>query len=348
MALIMRKVDAEIDLHALPDIGKARVLVLSDGRTGGENRSIGLAECLGVRDPEVVTLKPQYANKFMRMLPVAMLYPQFGQVLLDMKNYDVVIGAGYQISRVMRALKQTYPALFTVALMRPAGKAADYDVVAVEQHDRYRKGDNVVVTLGAPNRITKDKLALEADRWRRRLTAVRGFRVALLVGGTSRHGGFGVDEAREMVKAVCKPLKGNEAGVLVSASRRTGADVTEAIEAELQATGVPYFLWHPESAAARDNPYLAYLGLADAVVVTADSVSMVSEAASAGKPVYIYGDSKRVPKKFRAYYDALAHQGRARWWDGKLTLRAPAAGLMDTTMVAGFIRAKWNKRAERI
>ncbi|RYG61793.1 MAG: hypothetical protein EON60_02180 [Alphaproteobacteria bacterium] len=347
MAVVMRKVDAEIDLHALPDIGKARVLVLSDGRTGGENRSVGLAECLGIKDPEVVTLKPQYTNKFMRMLPVPMLYPQFGQLVQDMKHYDLVIGAGYQISRVMRVLKTTYPSLFTVALMRPAGKASDYDVVAVEQHDTYRKSDNVVVTLGAPNRITKERLTLEADRWRRRLTAVRGYRVALLVGGSSRHGGFSVEEASEMVKAVCKPLKNNEAGVLVSTSRRTGADVTEAIEKELRESGVAYFMWSPETASARDNPYLAYLGLADAVVVTADSVSMVSEAASAGKPVYIYGDEKRVPKKFRKYYEALAHQGRARWWDGKLTLRAPAAGLMDTVMVAGFVRAKWNKKSVR-
>lgn len=346
MAQIMRKVDAELDLHALPDIAKARVLVLSDGRTGGENRSIGLAEMLGIRDPEVVTLKPQYSNKLMRMLPVGMLYPQFGQVMRDVRDFDVLIGAGYQMSRVMRALKKAQPRLFTVALMRPAGKASDYDVVAVEQHDSYKAVSNVVVTLGAPNRITKERLAQEADRWRRRLASVRGYRVALLIGGTSRHGGFGVDEAKAMVKDICKPLKGNEAGVLVSTSRRTGAEVSAAVEKELQASGVPYFMWMPEDQTARDNPYLAYLGLADAVVVTADSVSMVSEAASAGKPVYIYGDETRVPKKFKKYYEALAQQARARWWNGQLTLRAPAAGLMDTMMVAGFVRARWNKKAK--
>lgn len=89
MAQIMRKVDAELDLHALPDIAKARVLVLSDERTGGANRSIGLAEMLGIKDPEVVTLKPQYSHKLMRMLPVGMLYPQFGQLMRDVKDYDV-------------------------------------------------------------------------------------------------------------------------------------------------------------------------------------------------------------------------------------------------------------------
>lgn len=340
----MRQMESDLDLHNLPDIGKARVLVLSDGRTGAENRSIGLVEMLGVKDPEVVTLVPQYKNKLLRMLPPALLYADFERLKRDVAKYDVLVGSGYQISRVMRALKALQPSLFTVATARPSGKPRDYDVVAVEQHDRFPHADNVVVTLGAPNRITKERLSLEADRWRKRLASVRGYKVALLVGGASKHGGFGVDEAKAMVVEISKLLKANDGGLLVSTSRRTGPEVTQAIETALKASGVSYFMWAPEDSSARDNPYLAYLGLADAVVVTADSVSMVSEAASAGKPVYLWGEEKAVPKKFRRYYEALGKQGRARWWNGQMTLRAPAAGLMDTMMVAGFVRAKWNKR----
>lgn len=339
------RMEPELDLHGLPDIAKARVLVLSDGRTGGENRSVGLAEMLGLKDPEVVTLRPKYTNKFLRMLPVAMLYPEFARLERDVRNVDVLIGAGFQISRVMKSLKKQRPGLFTVALMRPSGRPKDYDVVAVEQHDGYKQAANVVVTLGAPNRITRDRLNLEADRWRKRLAGVRGVKVALLVGGTSKHGGFGTDAAKAMVQAVTKPLKGQEAGLLVTTSRRTGKEVADVIEATLKDSGVPYFLWMPEEVGARDNPYLAYLALADAVVVTADSVSMVSEAASAGKPVYLWGSEKAVPGKFRRYYAALAKQGRARWWNGQMNMRAPASGLMDTMMVAGFVRARWNKRS---
>lgn len=335
--------DGEMDLQDMRDIAKARVMVLSDGRTGAQNRSLGVAEMLGIKDPEVVTLKPKYSNKLLRLLPVSLLYEDYDRLRKDMMNYDVLITAGYQISRVVRALKKEMPHLFTVALMRPAGSAKDYDVVAVEQHDAYRKADNVVVTLGAPNRITRDKLALEADRWRKRLGHVRGSKVALLVGGTSKHGAFGVEEAKAMVKETSKLLKNTGAGLLVTTSRRTGKDVTEALDKALKASGVDYFLWSPDEG-GRDNPYLAYLALADAVVVTADSVSMVSEAASAGKPVYIWGKEKAVPKKFRNYYEALNQQGRARWWNGQFTLRPPAAGLMDTLMVAGFIRSKWMKR----
>lgn len=338
--------EAAWDALQVPDISKARMVVLSDGRTGSENRSVGLAEMLGFKDPEVVTLKPKYKNALLRMLPVRMLYDGYERFESEMRAMDLVIGSGYQVSRILRAVKKAEPRLFTVALMRPSGSPKDYDVVAVESHDAYRRADNVVVTLGATNRITKDRLAQEGDRWRRRLAQVQGLKLAVMVGGDSKHAPMGVGEVKKLVAAM-KRAAGGQGGLLVSTSRRTSPAVAAALQEALEASGVPFFLWRPDDVTARDNPYLAYLALADAVVVTADSVSMVSEAASAGKPVYLWGEKAGVPRKFRALYGALAKQGRVRWWDGLLTLRTPAAGLMDTLMVAGFVRARWNKRAAR-
>lgn len=335
--------EAAWDALQLPDITKAKMVVLSDGRTGSENRSIGLAEMLGFKDPEVVTMRPKYTNALLRMLPVRWLYNDYARFEADMRAMDLVIGSGYQVSRILRALKKAEPRLFTVALMRPSGGPKEYDVVAVEQHDAYSSSDNVVVTLGATNRITRDRLAQEGDRWKRRLAHVRGMRLAVMIGGDSKHAPFDVAEVKKLVAAL-KRAMGDNGGLLVSTSRRTSAPIREALQAELEKSGLQYYLWQPEDVTARDNPYLAYLALADGIVVTADSVSMVSEAASAGKPVYLWGDIKGVPRKFRALYDALAKQGRVRWWNGLLTLRAPAAGLMDTMMVAGFVRARWNKR----
>lgn len=333
----------DAEMQQVDDIAKARVLVISDGRKGGENRSVGLAEMLGFKDPEVVTLLPKYKGRLPRLLPVGMLFADYGMLVRDIKDFDVVIGAGYQMSRVLRALKKVKPKLFTVALMRPAGRPGDFDVVAVEQHDHYRKAANVVVTLGATNRITRERLAVEGDRWRRRLAGVKGYRLAVLIGGDSKHSGFDAAQAKVMVKE-CERILAGQGGLLVTTSRRSGPAVTEALEKALRASKLDHYLWTPDDPTNRDNPYLAYLALADGVLVTADSVSMVSEAASAGKPVYLWGEPKRVPRKFRAFYEALCRQGRARWWNGRLDMRPPAAGLMDNLLAAGFVRARWAKR----
>ncbi|MBI1309487.1 MAG: hypothetical protein GC129_06570 [Proteobacteria bacterium] len=330
-----------------PDIADAEVVVISDGRAGHVNQSVGVAEMLGFKDPEVMTLVRAHTSRWLGWLPVEMLFANYAKIAHEIGRMGpqvVVIGAGTQVSRVLRKLKRADPRLFTVCLMRPAGKPADYDVVAVPKHDNYKKQDNVVVTLGAANRITRDKLAQEADRWKKRLAPVTSPRLALLVGGTSKHGGFGRHAAQEMMLAVLEAARKKGLGLLVTTSRRTGEDATEAVATLLQKSGIKHHFWSPDDEAQRDNPYLAYLGLSDAVVVTAESVSMVCEAASSGRPVYLWGQPKKLPRKLRALYEGLMKQGRAKWWDGSLTLRPPAAGLMDTLMIAGFVRARWNKR----
>lgn len=328
-----------------PDIAEMRLLIVSDGRTGSENQSLGVAETLGFKDPEVFTLRRLFTSKWLSWLPVDILFENVDKLEPDVDRLDVLIGAGFQVSRVLRHLKKKNPGLFTVCLMRPSGKVSDYDVVAVPQHDNFKKAVNVVVTLGSANRITKARLASEADRWRKRLAAIPTPRIAVLVGGATKRGGLKPAEVENLLGEVLKIAKKANAGLLVTASRRTGPEATDTIRKMLEKSGLAHFFWAPgDPQGGRDNPYLAYLALADAVVVTSDSVSMVSEAATAGKPVYVWKLGK-VAKKFRALFEGLEKQGRIRFWNGQMNLRAPAAGLMDTLMIAGFVRARWNKRA---
>ena len=341
------------------NINDARVLILSDGRTGGLNQSLGVAAMLGFKDPEVQTLRRRYSQRYLGWLPVGMLYENLAEFEKAAAKADLLIGAGRGPSRIMRHLKQLNPALFTVALMRPAGKLRDYDVVSIPKHDKPKPATNLIITLGNCNRITKDLMAQEADRWRKRLQHLRGVKLAVLVGGTSKHAAFTPNDARQLIASLTTVLKEqatNGAALMVSTSRRTGKAATAALEEALEKSGLPYYLWQPDDPTARDNPYFAYLALADAVLITADSTSMVSEAATAGKPIYLWGDETSVPKKFRHFYTALAQQGRLRWWPlptakpqakqppFQLNTRPPAAGLMDTLLVAGFIRATWQKR----
>lgn len=332
------------------DITRARCVVLSDGRAGHQSQSVGVAEMLGVRDPEVITLNRKgagtWAEKLWGLLPPAWSIEHYETFLTEMRRTEVALGTGWRISEVLRDLKRRNPALFTICMMKPSGAVADYDVVAIPQHDKDSVADapNVVVTLGAPNRITRERLALETDRWRKRLGHIKGFRLAVMVGGNSKHGAFGPSEAKVLVDAMAEAVKDRDGGLLVTTSRRTGAPATEALRRALEESGIPFYFWMPDDPTARDNPYHAYLGLADAVVVTAESISMASEAATAGKPVYLWGRPEGVAPKFRSMYAAFIKQGRAKWWDGALNLRPPAAGLLDTLMVAGFIRARWLKR----
>ena len=71
--------------------------------------------------------------------------------------------------------------------------------------------------------------------------------------------------------------------LLVSTSARTPADVIEAFEG----SSAPHRLYRWRQGDP-DNPYLGYLALADRIVVTSDSMSMLVEAMATGKPVFVF------------------------------------------------------------
>jgi mitochondrial fission protein ELM1 len=314
--------------------------VLDDGRAGHLNQSLGLAEALGNPDPEVITLRPKVPNWLVNILPVDMAYHP-----LPPKLPEMAIAAGSRAGRVLADLKARKPGLFAVQILKPwMGKYGAYDAVIMPAHDNPPKKGNVCAITGALNRVTKDRLAAESQRWAKRLASCRAPRLAVMVGGTSKHGVVTEGAIRALARQMLALAKAHNMSLLVSTSRRTG-EAHAALLAKLleEQRDVPVHVWRPEDTTQRDNPYFAYLALADAVVVTAESVSMVGEAATAGKPVYVWGDIGRLPAKFRDYLKTLEEQGRARPLPEngqKLTLRAPAAGLMDTLMAAGFVRAR--------
>ncbi|MGA7544485.1 MAG: ELM1/GtrOC1 family putative glycosyltransferase, partial [Methyloceanibacter sp.] len=76
---------------------------------------------------------------------------------------------------------------------------------------------------------------------------------------------------------------------------------------------VPHYVWDGMG----ENPYHAFLAAADAVVVTGDSVNMVTEAAGAGKPVYVQplkGNSKRLAR----FHALMREAGATRPFEGRL------------------------------
>ncbi len=329
------------------NLADARVLIMSDGRVGHENQARGVAAALGFPDPEILTLKRAYPQRWLGWLPPQWLYRNWHVVAGAAAQAQLLIAAGRGPTKALAVLKKSLPQLFTVALLRPGGKFSSYDVVSAPLHDGIAAAPNFITSLGNLNLITSERLALEGQRWAKRLNHVRGFKLAVLLGGPSKHGGLAEDAVGPMIEALATTLKANhseDAGLLVTTSRRTTPKMRTDLEAALKASGLGYFLWHPDDATARDNPYFAFLHHANAVVVSADSTSMVSEACTAGKPVYVWGEAKSLPRKFQQLYQSLMQQGRLVYFAGNLQLRAPAAPLLDTPLVAGFIRARWQRR----
>jgi mitochondrial fission protein ELM1 len=142
-------------------------------------------------------------------------------------------------------------------------------------------------------RVRPAALEQEARRWGPRFEALPRPRIALLVGGNSPHYRFTPELARTLAAEVATMVREAGGSLLVTTSRRTPQPAALALTEALR-DAAHVFRWTPQSEADA-NPYVGYLAVADAFVVTGESASMLAEACATAKPVFIYSLPRGVP-----------------------------------------------------
>ncbi len=292
--------------------GTADCWVLSDGKPGMSNQCIGLAEALAV-DFVVKTIRPR--------LPWRILPPQLWLSPLSAPGADgdqlrppwpgLLIATGRQTVALSLAIKRASAGkTFIVQIQNPAFALSRFDVVVAPRHDEI-SGANVIVTEGALHRVTDERLAREAARFRSALAHLPRPLVAVLIGGSNRQYRFTRDAARRLADGLASLGRRHGAGLAITTSRRTGAENERRLRDALG--GADAYFWDGSG----DNPYFGFLALADAIVVTSDSVSMVSEACATGKPVYVF-DLDGGSEKFRRFHRNLRQREITRPFTGEI------------------------------
>ncbi len=315
---------------------------LTNGRPGMENQAVGLAEAMGL-NPIVkrVFLKPLWRIA----TPHVMAFKQFA---FSKKGDpvtppwpDILIATGRpSILPSLYVKGQSGGRAFTVQLQDPVSLRGRFDRIIVPAHDGLT-GENVIVMDGALHRIAPERLAAEAPRWAEAFAAIPSPRIAVLLGGDNSRYKFGEPEAREL-GAQLNALAAEGYGLLITGSRRTGAEVLAALKDEL--AGCAAFI----SDGTGDNPYFGMLAHAAAFVVTCNSVNMVTEACSTGKPVHVVklpakGRRESEGDKFVRFRRSLEKSGRIRAFGGRIEswIYEP---LREMERVAGLIREAYLAR----
>jgi mitochondrial fission protein ELM1 len=226
---------------------------------------------------------------------------------------DILIASGRRAIPYVRAVRQASGGrTFTIVLKDPRTGTGAADLIWVQEHDRLR-GSNVVATLLAPHRVSATRLAEARTNPDPRLSTLAEPRVAILVGGNSRHHRFTPIDIDRFALGL-RRIADEGASLAVTTSRRTPQGLLEALR--LIAAPPRHFLWDGSGPADR-NPYLALLAQADAIVATADSTNMIGEAVATGSPVLVFEPSGGHPKIAR-YLDGLVVHGAVRRFDGRL------------------------------
>jgi len=286
------------------------VWVVCDDKQGITNQCVGLAEAIGA-EPLVKYSRPRLPWRILPAgwWPFPLAAQRRGADVLAPPWPDLIITAGRTgFAPAVEIRRRAAGKTLLVAIQNPRMRAELFDLIVVPAHDGLT-GPNVLVTDGAPHRVTPARLAEAAAALAPRLRGLPRPLVAVLIGGTNRGYRLTAETAAALGAQLAEFARRHRLSLALTPSRRTAPAVTAAFVAAL--AGLPTYVWDGEG----DNPYFGLLGLADAVVVTADSVSMTSEAAVTGKPIYILelpGDGG----KFAAFHRHMRNKGVTRAFQG--------------------------------
>jgi uncharacterized protein len=314
------------------DVGTLSCWVVTDGKAGMESQCVGLAEAIGLTP---IVKHVRLRSPWRQLTPYLRLggRAQFAASsdALAPPWPDLLIATGrHSVAASILVKKLSGGRTRNVQLQNPVITSRHFDLVVVPRHDELH-GDNIISTRGALHRITPELLQREAVRLAPRFAHLARPYIAVLIGGSNAAYRLGPAEMTPLARRLASVARDLKGSLLVTPSRRTDAECLEILKTEFAA--VPHYLWDMRG----ENPYFGLLGLADFIVVTADSVNMVSESASTGKPVYVV-DLPGASSKFERFHRALRDEGVTRPFAGKLE-RYSYTPLDDVAAVAQRVEA---------
>jgi mitochondrial fission protein ELM1 len=222
---------------------------------------------------------------------------------------DLVISCGRKAIGPAREVKRRSGGnTFQVYIQNPHIPLRAFDLVVAGAHDRIA-GDNVISTRGALHRVTAARLRAAAHEFAPSLAKLPRPLTAVLVGGPNGVYRMTPEIMADFADRLAAFASQTGGGLAITPSRRTGAANQSVLRERLAGGGA--VIWD----GAGRNPYFGYLALADQIVVTCDSVSMVSEACATGKPVHVF-DLPGGNAKFKRFHALLRNKGITRPFTG--------------------------------
>ena len=288
-------------------------VIYDKGKVGTANQCLGLAQKLGFESPKIIEIVPRFPWKY---LPPSMWLLALKGVIDDKGNFlsppwpDLIIAAGrVSVAPTAMIRKITAGKTKVIQLQNPRIDPERFDAVIAPAHDLI-SGKNVIVTNGALHRVTYEKINSEAKKFSELVKGLPKPYIMVLVGGTNRKYDITPAVIKTMSELIISGARKIGASVLVTPSRRTEPENKLALEEAFR--DYPSYVWDGTG----DNPYFGFMGLADYILVTSDSVSMTSEACFTGKPVYTY-HLPGTAGHFTSFHNLLTSKGYTRPFECK-------------------------------
>ena len=257
--------------------------VLTTGEAGFRSQAIGLAEATGLDFKEKqIRLRAPWSYLPGHLCPWALAGLDSGSDRIAPPWPRLLITCGRRPTALAMAIKKRSAGKTkTVHVQHPKVPSGAFDLIIPMRHDDLA-GVNVYPVDTALHSISAEKLSQNRQIWRDRLNPESAPLLGIVLGGSNRRYRFTSGAVDDLIQLIRRGLE-QDMQVAVTPSRRTEPFVP-GILSQTFADERRFSLWNGTG----DNPYIGLLALADRLVVTCESVSMISEALATGRPVHIF------------------------------------------------------------
>ena len=282
-------------------MGKLKALLLTEGMHGMISQTEGMAKAL----------KTEYSHKIVRLkFPWNLVPPKItpiSEIILKDRIYiskseipDLIISCGRKSVIPSVILKKKNPKIFTIHIQDPKVSFKNFDAIVAPEHDGL-SGNNVYNTKGAIHYITNSEINNSKNYLFDKIKSEKV--VSLILGGPNKYYSFSKEQLIKVFNEVKSNFVSKNYKIIVIPSMRTPKTIIDLAIQEMSGCG--YVVNSVDKQA-----YLSAYCLATYVIVTCDSTSMISEAATSGKPVFVaHMKARRNNYRFKRFFKLFKEMG---------------------------------------
>ena len=313
-------------------MGKLKALLLTQGMHGMISQVEGMAKALNT----------EYSHKIVRLsFPWNLIPPKFtpiSEIILKDKTYltenetpDLIISCGRKSVIPSILLKKKNSKIFTIHIQNPKVSFKNFDAIIAPEHDNLN-GDNVYSSKGAIHYITEQEINKAKPYLSDKIKSQK--LVSLILGGPNKYYSFDKDQLNKIFNEIRSNFISKGYTVIVIPSMRTPKIIIDLAVKEFGSDG--YVVNSVDKQA-----YLSAFALATNIVITCDSTSMISEAATSGKPIFVaHMKAKKNNYRFKKFFRLFKEMGITRdlgeqvesWTYNKLNEAARIATIINSKL----------------
>ena len=257
-------------------MSKLKALLLTQGMHGMISQAEGLAKALNLDyKHQTIKLKTFWNYVPPKFTPISekILSEQFTC------NAKVVISCGRKSVIPSIFLKKKFGKdILNIHIQDPKVKLSNFDFIVAPEHDGL-KGQNVLTSKGAIHYLTNNELDINENYLKSRINNKKKI-VTLIMGGPTKHYDYNDKAIDNIFLKIKKNFLENNYQLIVVPSMRTPQHIIDKAKNYFKEDQIVI----PD---VDKKAYLCSLKIANHIIITCDSISMISEAAITGKPIYV-------------------------------------------------------------